>query len=47
MTLEGEDLSFDSIKDIVERLGGSVHSVDIVSPGSRIVESCAGRQGKV
>jgi len=47
MTIEGENLSLDSIKEIVEELGGSVHSVDMVSAGSRIVESCARRQGNV
>jgi len=47
MTIEGEDLSFDSIKEIVEELGGSVHSLDLVSAGSRIVESCTKHQGKI
>ena len=47
MTVEGDDLSLNSIKKIVEELGGSVHSVDMVSAGSRIVESCAKRQGNI
>lgn len=47
ITLEGEDLSFDSIKKIVEELGGSVHSVDMVSAGSRIVDSCTRYQRNI
>lgn len=47
MTIEGEDLSYDSIKKVVEQMGGSIHSVDMVSAGSRIVESCAKRQRDV
>jgi hypothetical protein len=39
MTIEGEDLSFDTIKEVIEDMGGSVHSIDRVSAGSRIVES--------
>jgi len=39
MTIEGEDLDFDEIKKIIEGLGGSVHSIDRVSAGFRIVES--------
>jgi hypothetical protein len=39
ITIEGQDLSFDSIKEIIEKMGGSVHSIDRVAAGSRIVES--------
>jgi hypothetical protein len=39
MTIEGEDLSFETIKKVIEDMGGSVHSIDRVSAGSRIVES--------
>jgi hypothetical protein len=41
MTIEGEDLSFDTIRETIEELGGSVHSIDRISAGSRIVESKA------
>lgn len=41
MTIEGEDLSFEAIKQIIERYGGSVHSVDSISAGSKIIESKA------
>lgn len=38
MTIEGADLSFDAIKGVIEELGGSVHSIDEVSAGSRIIK---------
>jgi hypothetical protein len=39
MTIEGVNLSFEAIKKVIEELGGSVHSIDRISAGSRIVES--------
>jgi hypothetical protein len=39
ITIEGSNLSFDDIKEIIEKMGGSVHSIDRVAAGSRIVES--------
>lgn len=38
ITIEGEALSFDAIRNVIEGLGGAIHSVDEVSAGSRIVE---------
>jgi hypothetical protein len=38
MTIEGNDIPFDVVKGIVEELGGSIHSIDEVSTGSRIVK---------
>ncbi|WIV68514.1 DUF211 domain-containing protein [Natrialbaceae archaeon AArc-T1-2] len=38
VTLEGEALDVDAIEDRITDLGGSVHSVDEVSCGERIVE---------
>jgi hypothetical protein len=38
LTFEGEDLDFESIEETVERLGGTIHSVDQVACGERIVE---------
>ena len=46
MTIEGEALLFEDIKEIIEELGGSVHSIDRVSAGSRIVDSRAEGEGK-
>ncbi len=39
MTIEGGDLSFEDIKKVIQELGGSVHSIDQVSAGSKLVES--------
>ena len=38
LTFEGDGLSFESIEAAVERLGGTVHSVDEVVCGERVVE---------
>lgn len=38
LTFEGEDVEFESVEAAVERLGGTVHSVDQVACGERIVE---------
>jgi len=38
ITIEGEAVSFESVKKAIEDIGGSVHSIDQVSAGSRIVE---------
>ena len=37
MTIEGQALSFEAIEEVIEGLGGSVHSIDKVSAGTRIV----------
>ena len=41
VTIEGKSLSFRAIKKVIEELGGSVHSIDMVSAGSKLVESKA------
>ena len=38
VTIEGEDLDFESIEARIADLGGSIHSVDEVSVGKEIVE---------
>jgi len=38
VTFEGDNLSLDAIKAVIQELGGAVHSVDLVSAGDRIVE---------
>ncbi|MHC1580189.1 MAG: DUF211 domain-containing protein [Methanopyraceae archaeon] len=38
VTVEGTDLDFEKIKDVIEDMGGVVHSIDEVVAGSRIVE---------
>ncbi len=38
ITLEGDDLSYDSIKEILEQAGAVIHSIDQVVAGKRFVE---------
>lgn len=41
LTVEGETLELDPVVETVEQLGGTVHSVDEVSCGERVVEARA------
>ncbi|WP_340101570.1 DUF211 domain-containing protein [Salinibaculum salinum] len=38
ISIEGEELAFDTIEETVDHLGGTVHSVDEVSCGDYVVE---------
>ncbi len=38
ITLEGDDLKFDTIKEILEQAGAVIHSIDQVVAGRRFVE---------
>ncbi len=38
ITIEGQALVYDDIRRVIEELGGSIHSIDRVSAGMRIVE---------
>ncbi|MFW9794848.1 MAG: DUF211 domain-containing protein [Candidatus Thorarchaeota archaeon] len=38
ITLEGDELSYDSIKEILEQAGAVIHSIDQVVAGRRFVE---------
>jgi hypothetical protein len=38
ITIEGDDLSYDSIKEILEQAGAVIHSIDQVVAGRRFVE---------
>ncbi len=38
ITLEGDDLSYDTIREILEQAGAVIHSVDQVVAGRRFVE---------
>ena len=38
ITLEGDDLKYDSIKEILEQAGAVIHSIDQVVAGKRFVE---------
>ncbi|MFB6291555.1 MAG: DUF211 domain-containing protein [Candidatus Bipolaricaulia bacterium] len=37
-TLEGDDINYETVENVIERLGGSVHSVDKVLCGKAIVK---------
>jgi len=47
ITLEGEDLDYDEINDMVKKLAGAIHSIDLIAAGSSIIESQATPQDKV
>ncbi len=38
VTIEGENLDFDKIQEVIEELGGTIHSIDEVVAGKRIIE---------
>ncbi|MCJ7817575.1 MAG: DUF211 domain-containing protein, partial [Candidatus Thorarchaeota archaeon] len=38
IVVEGDDLSYDTIKDILEQAGAVIHSIDQVLAGRRFVE---------
>lgn len=38
ISIEGSDVDFEKVKETIESLGGSIHSVDLVSAGKKIVE---------
>ena len=46
VTLEGSDIDFDSVEDIIDELGGSVHSVDKVICGQRIIKDTSTPQDR-
>ncbi|GCF12388.1 hypothetical protein Harman_03230 [Haloarcula mannanilytica] len=41
LTIEGDGVDYASIQDAVEELGASVHSIDEVSCGERVIEERA------
>ena len=38
VTMQGDDLNFDEITKAIEEYGGSIHSVDEVVAGSKLIE---------
>ena len=38
VTLEGDDLNYDTIKEVLEQAGAVIHSIDQVVAGKRFVE---------
>lgn len=39
ISVEGPDVPYEGIRDVIENLGGAIHSVDQVSAGDRIVKT--------
>ncbi|MEM3341222.1 MAG: DUF211 domain-containing protein [Thermoplasmata archaeon] len=39
ITIEGEDIDFDIIQATIDEIGGAIHSVDLVSAGTRVVKT--------
>lgn len=46
VTVEGEEIDFHEMKECVERLGGSIHSVDEIVYGEKFVEESRTPQDK-
>ena len=38
ITIEGDDLDYELIKDVIEELGAVIHSIDEIAAGRRLVE---------
>ncbi len=38
VTIEGDDIDFQAVAEVVQDAGGSVHSIDKVSTGTQLVE---------
>ena len=38
ITIEGEDISFESISKLIEEMGGTIHSIDEVVAGKMIID---------
>ena len=41
ITIEGEDLSFKGVSDMIEEMGGTIHSIDEVVAGKMIIDDAA------
>jgi hypothetical protein len=41
ITIEGDDLNYNEVKDIIEDMGGSIHSIDEVVAGKMIIDDAA------
>ena len=44
ITIEGQDLRYDEIVDVIEENGGSVHSIDEVAAGRILIEDVITQQ---
>jgi hypothetical protein len=41
ITIEGDDINYDEIKELIEDMGGSIHSIDEVVAGKMIIDDSA------
>jgi hypothetical protein len=41
ITIEGEDIPFNSVSDMIEDMGGTIHSIDEVVAGKKIIDDAA------
>ncbi len=41
ITIEGDDINYEEIRDLIEDMGGSVHSIDEVVAGKMIIDDSA------
>jgi hypothetical protein len=45
ITIEGEDISYESVAHVIEDMGGAIHSIDEVVAGKRIIDDAVTLQG--
>lgn len=38
ITVEGDSLSYENLKEVIELYGGAIHSIDEVAAGARLIE---------
>jgi hypothetical protein len=41
ITIEGDDIIYEEIRDLIEDMGGSIHSIDEVVAGKMIIDDSA------
>ncbi len=41
ITVEGDDINYEEIRDLIDDMGGSVHSIDEVVAGKMIIDDSA------
>jgi len=45
ITLEGDSINYDIVKDVIQDMGGSIHSIDEVVAGKEIIDDAVTLQG--
>ena len=38
ITIEGEHISYPKVCEVIEEMGGAIHSIDLVAAGNKIIE---------